>query len=168
MWDIAWHSGPGTVVDRNVYRECVGQVAKERLAAKPTRARQQCFDRRVKAVVGTAAAVAITLHKAGCFRPNFAFAQTIPPPQGSVSPEGNYAYSGTFSYDPATCSRYAGGMVYLAVGRRVLRQPMENLGSMNGGTTAMRRERPHVRHPEEPVGCPDHPDQTAVYYLSRI
>ena len=97
-----------------------------------------------------------------------AAAQDIPPPHGSVSPDGDYAYSGHFQYDPATCSRDPHGMVFFAVGRRVLRQPMDNLGYMIGTNAAFRRVMPHVRHPEEPVGCPDHPVQMQVYNLHRI
>ena len=95
-------------------------------------------------------------------------AQTIPPPTGSVSPDGDYAYSGRISYDPAACSRGAGGMVYFAVGRRVLRQPMDNLGYMMGMDAADRRAIPHVKRPEEPAGCPDHPIQMFSYTLLRV
>lgn len=97
-----------------------------------------------------------------------ALAQPIPPPRGSVSSDGDYAYSGSFTYDPSTCSRDPKGMVYFAVGRRVLRQPLENLGYMTGMNAADRRAMPHVRHPEEPVGCPDHPIQMAAYDLWHI
>ena len=97
-----------------------------------------------------------------------AAAQTIPPPRGSVSPDGDYAYSGHFQYDPSTCSRDPQGMVFFAVGRRVLRQPMDNLGYMVGTSAADRRTMPQVRRPEEPVGCPDHPVQMRVYHLQRI
>ena len=97
-----------------------------------------------------------------------AVAQTIPPPHGSVSPDGDYAYSGHFHYDPSTCSRDPHGMVFFAVGRRVLRQPMGNLGYMVGTNASDQKAMPHVRHPEEPVGCPDHPVQMSVYHLQRI
>lgn len=97
-----------------------------------------------------------------------ALAQPVPPPTGSVSPDGDYAYSGKFSYDPSTCSRDPQGRVYFAVGRRVLRQPMDNLSYMTGLNAAKRRAMPHVRHPEEPVGCPDHPVQMWSYTLGRV
>jgi hypothetical protein len=97
-----------------------------------------------------------------------ALAQPVPPPTGSVSPDGDYAYSDTFSYDPSTCSRDPQGMVFFAMGRRVLRQPMDNLGYMMGLSAAKRRVMPHVRHPEEPVGCPDHPIQMWSYTLRRV
>ncbi len=95
-------------------------------------------------------------------------AQSPPPPTESVSPDGDYAYSGRFSYDPSTCSRDPQGMIFFAVGRRVLRQPMDNLGYMMGLNAAERRVMPHTLHPEEPVGCPDHPVQMSAYDLRRV
>jgi len=97
-----------------------------------------------------------------------ALAQPVPPPSGSVSPDGEYAYSGRIHYDPSICSRDPQGMVFFAIGRRVLRQPMDNLGYMMGLSAAKRRVMPHVRHPEEPVGCPDHPIQMWSYTLRRV
>lgn len=100
--------------------------------------------------------------------PMIAVAQPIPPPTGSISPEGNYAYSAKFSYDPDKCSRDAGGMIFFAIGRRVLRQPMANLAYSMGQSVSERRDGPQSLHPDEPWGCPDHPLQMAVYHLSHV
>ena len=114
-------------------------------------------------------AVAIGLLVFGLHAPlvTGAAAQPIPPPTGSVAPNGDYAFSTNFKYDPSKCSRDPEGMVYFAIGRRVLRQPMDNLGYMMVSPSE-RRAMPHVRHPEEAWGCPDRPLQMSVYHLNRI
>ena len=114
-------------------------------------------------------AVAIGLLVFGLHAPlvTGATAQPIPPPTGSVAPNGDYAFSANFKYDPSKCSRDPEGMVYFAIGRRVLRQSMDNLGYMMV-TPSRRQAMPHVRHPEEAWGCPDRPLQMSVYHLSHI
>lgn len=97
-----------------------------------------------------------------------ALAQPIPPPRGSVAANGDYAYSGSYKYDPSTCSRDPQGMVYFAVGRTVLRQPVDNLGYMGGQSPSKRQAAPRPPRPDEPWGCPDHPLQAATYTLLRV
>jgi len=93
-------------------------------------------------------------------------AQSLPQPPAAYEPDP--AYSGKLSYDPSTCSRDPQGMIFFAVGRRVLRQPLDNLTYMAGLNAAGRRAMPHTLHPEEPEGCPDHPVQMAAYDIRRI
>ncbi len=107
---------------------------------------------------------------AGVVTAAVAQAQPIPPPakgQG-VGPNGDYAYHANYHYDPSKCSRDAAGMVYFAVGRRVLRQPLDNLVAMMGVSVSERRAMPQTRFPDEPWGCPDHPLQNATYTLNHV
>ena len=71
-----------------------------------------------------------------------ALAQPAPQPPAAYEPD--MAYSGKLSYDPSTCSRDPQGMIFFALGRRVLRQPMDNLGYMMGLNAAERRVMPHT------------------------
>ena len=73
-----------------------------------------------------------------------ALAQPAPQPPAAYEPD--MAYSGKLSYDPSTCSRDPQGMIFFALGRRVLRQPMDNLGYMMGLNAAERRVMPHTLH----------------------
>ena len=59
-------------------------------------------------------------------------------------------------------------MVFFAISRRVLRQPMANLTYSIGQSVSERRDGPQSLHPDEPWGCPDHPLQMAVYHLSHV
>ena len=93
---------------------------------------------------------------------------TLPPRPARAAPPPEPAGNGKLRYDPSTCSRDPQGMVYFAVGRRVLRQPMDNLTYMLAFTDKHRLTMPHPRHPEEPEGCPDHPIQQEVYHLRRV
>lgn len=94
-----------------------------------------------------------------------AVTQPIPPPMGPVYSNGDYPYTATFNFNPSTCSRDPEGLIYFAVGRRVLRHPFENLSILAGPTPSGRRAMPQVAHPEEPWGCPDHPLQMQAYQI---
>jgi hypothetical protein len=77
------------------------------------------------------------------------------------------AHDTTIPYDPSKCSTDPHEMVYFAVGRRVYRQPMENIFYIQGYTQKMREDQhiPQPPKPSEPAGCPDHPIQALGFYL---
>jgi hypothetical protein len=74
----------------------------------------------------------------------------------------------TILFDPLKCPDDPQGMVYFAVGRHVLRQPMENLTYIAGGDAAFMASLPKPPKPQEPQGCPGHPLQGAAFHLSHL
>ena len=87
---------------------------------------------------------------------------------GGWPADGAWAASRALPYDPETCARDARDMVYFAVGRRVFRQPKDNLTYITLGVPAFRASLPQPPKPEEPEGCPDHPIQGAAFHLSHV
>jgi hypothetical protein len=78
------------------------------------------------------------------------------------------SYHRQIPYDPASCPEDAHGMVYIAIGRHVLRQPRANLIHITGGSPAYSAALPKPPDPKEPEGCPRHPIQGAAFTLGRI
>jgi hypothetical protein len=88
---------------------------------------------------------------------------------GSVAcAQGYPAQNGQVHYDPSKCSKDPHGMVYFAVGRRVFRQPVENIGYIAAGSRPANAPYPSPPDPSEPMGCPDHPLPGGSYTLSRM
>lgn len=82
--------------------------------------------------------------------------------------QGDPAQNGHIHYDTSKCSKDPQGMVYFAVGRRVLRQPMANITYITLGPAAYLASLPAPPDPSEPIGCPDHPIQGLAYDLRRL
>jgi hypothetical protein len=88
---------------------------------------------------------------------------------GSVAcAQGYPAQNGQVHYDPSKCSKDPHGMVYFAVGRRVFRQPMENIGYIAAGSRPANSPYPSPPDPSEPMGCPGRPLPGGSYTLSRM
>jgi hypothetical protein len=71
-------------------------------------------------------------------------------------------------YTAAQCKQNAKGMVFLAVGRLVIRQPAENLVHFSALTDADLRLLPAAPVPNDPAGCPGNPIRGAAFTLTRI
>lgn len=82
--------------------------------------------------------------------------------------ESHAAEHGQIHYDPSKCSKDAQGMVYFAVGRRVFRQPMDNIVYITTDLPEMQATYPAPPDPSQPVGCPDHPIPGGSYNLARM
>jgi hypothetical protein len=82
--------------------------------------------------------------------------------------QGYSAQNGQVHYDASKCSKDPRGMVYFAVGRRVFRQPMANIGYIAAGSRPANDAYPSPPDPSEPMGCPDHPLPGDSYTLSRM
>ena len=81
-----------------------------------------------------------------------------------------YAKDAVLHYDTSKCSTDPHDMVYFAVGRRVYRQPMENIFYIQGYSNKLRDDAhlPQPPKPSDPAGCPDHPIQALGYYLRHF
>jgi hypothetical protein len=82
--------------------------------------------------------------------------------------QGYPAQIGQIHYDQSKCSKDPQGMVYFAVGRRVFRQPMDNLVYISTGSPQDQALYPRPPDPSEPVGCPDHPIPGGSYNLRHF
>jgi len=96
-----------------------------------------------------------------------------------------YAFDGKTLYNPSSCATDPHGMVYFALGRRVYRQPMENIfymvsyipksnfhqqtpGELPGDAYKDPADLPQPPRPDEPLGCPDNPIQQLGYSMVRF
>jgi hypothetical protein len=68
-----------------------------------------------------------------------------------------HARGNDIPYSDLKCSRHPGGMIYLAAGDHVYRQPLENLAYVHSPSVESAIGLPIAPRPFEPKGCPDHP-----------
>ena len=69
-------------------------------------------------------------------------------------------------YNSSKCASHPNGMVYVAAGRRVFHQPIENLGYVHGMSPETLADLPVPPRPFEPKGCPDHPIRGSGFKFS--
>jgi hypothetical protein len=68
-------------------------------------------------------------------------------------------------FSPSLCATDPGDTIHLALGRTVLRVPLDSLVYILDLHIEERSDAPEVPDPNEPEGCPDHPVQAAAYTL---
>jgi hypothetical protein len=72
------------------------------------------------------------------------------------------------TYDSSKCASNPNGMIYVAAGRHVFHQPVENLGYVHGLSPETLAGLPIPPRPFEPKGCPDHPMRGSGFKFSSF
>jgi hypothetical protein len=70
-----------------------------------------------------------------------------------------------FNFSPSSCATDPGDTIHLALGRTVLRVPLDSLVYILDLHVEERTEAPPVPDPSQPEGCPDHPVQARSFTL---
>ena len=78
---------------------------------------------------------------------------------------GHVARAGELQFSPSSCATDPRKTIYLALGRTVLRVPLDSLVYILNLTQDDPLDPPKVPDPDEPEGCPDRPVQAKVYTL---
>jgi hypothetical protein len=77
----------------------------------------------------------------------------------------NEARAGELQFSPDLCATDPGDTIHLALGRTVLRVPLNSLVYILDIPQNDEADVPEVPDPNEPEGCPDHPVQARAYTL---
>lgn len=75
---------------------------------------------------------------------------------------------GRIQYDPTKCKINDNGLVYIAIDRIVIRQPIANLTYISRGGKSYIETLPSPPMPEEPEGCPGNPIQGLAFNFKHI
>ncbi len=75
------------------------------------------------------------------------------------------ARAGELQFSPSSCATDPGKTIHLALGRTVLRVPLDSLVYILDLPLEKRADVPRVPNPTEPEGCPGHPVRAGAYTL---